>query len=413
MKLREANKRLAHNPKDPDALLVIANHFYTQGNWEEAYRTYTTITEIGGSTDEFTVYCRYGICALKLGHVDNAYKGLTVARSLKQNDFDVNFNLGIIEFQRRNYEKAMQLFQNARVINPEDAPNLRYFGHTLFKLNKYKEAMIFIRQAMDIAPDDKESLYVLGECYFEANQPEQALKIFSHLRSDPDLGASACLFSGTINISIHENEQAIENFELGLKHEQIKDDVLLDLRYKLATTYIQQNDLGKALPLLKQIQAGTPGYKDVPILINRYQELHSNRNLQIFLMGSQADFIALCRKSVMSYYTRAKVKIINISITKNDWADINAEVDTPKWSEVVAFRFIRSQGTIGELVVRDFHSHLKEVKAGKGICLTVGTFSDEAKRFTEARLIDLIEKERFIAILNAASHTTVGNQKSK
>jgi len=65
------------------------------------------------------------------------------------------------------------------------------------------------------------------------------------------------------------------------------------------------------------------------------------------------------------------------------------------------FRFIRSQGAIGELVVRDFHSHLKEVKAGKGVCVTVGSFSEEAKRYTEARLIDLIEKERLFAILNS------------
>jgi restriction endonuclease Mrr len=70
------------------------------------------------------------------------------------------------------------------------------------------------------------------------------------------------------------------------------------------------------------------------------------------------------------------------------------------------FRFIRTQGIIGELVVRDFHSHLKEVKAGKGICITVGSFNEEAKRYTEARLIDLIEKERLIAILNTVDAKT-------
>jgi restriction endonuclease Mrr len=56
---------------------------------------------------------------------------------------------------------------------------------------------------------------------------------------------------------------------------------------------------------------------------------------------------------------------------------------------------------VGELIVRDFHSHLKEVKAGKGICITVGLFSEEAKRYTEARLIDLIEKDKLSAVLNS------------
>jgi restriction endonuclease Mrr len=68
---------------------------------------------------------------------------------------------------------------------------------------------------------------------------------------------------------------------------------------------------------------------------------------------------------------------------------------------MIMFRFIRTQGAIGELIVRDFHSHLKEVKAGKGVCITVGSFTEEAKRYTEARLIDLIEKDRLSAILNS------------
>jgi restriction endonuclease Mrr len=102
----------------------------------------------------------------------------------------------------------------------------------------------------------------------------------------------------------------------------------------------------------------------------------------------------------MSFYNKAKTKITNISVNKNEWADILADVDTPKWSDTVMFRFIRTPGAIGELILRDFHSQLKDAKASKGICVTVGNFSDEAKRFTEARLIDLIEKDRLSAILN-------------
>jgi len=32
--------------------------------------------------------------------------------------------------------------------------------------------------------------------------------------------------------------------------------------------------------------------------------------------------------------------------------------------------------------------------------MTVGVFSEEARRYTEARLIDLIEKDRLTAIMN-------------
>jgi tetratricopeptide (TPR) repeat protein len=323
-----------------------------------------------------------------------------VARSLRQDNFEVAHNLGVLEFQKNNYEKAVQYLNQAKMLDPEHAPTFRYLGHALFKMKKYKEAVTYIRKSIDLAPEDKESLYTLAECYYEVNQTEQALRIFTHLRPDPVMGPSACLFSGTINVKNHQFEKAIEDFEIGLKHQNIKSDIKTELKYRLATVLLKQQSIGEALGYLREIQDINPNYKDVALLIAKYQELNANKNMQIYLLAPSADFVALCRKIVMNYFGRAKTKITNISVSKNDWADILAEVDTPKWSDLVMFRFIRNQGAVGELIVRDFHSQLKEVKAGKGLCLTVGSFSEEARRYTEARLIDLIGKDKMTAILN-------------
>jgi lipopolysaccharide biosynthesis regulator YciM len=404
--VKEADKRLAQNPRDPEALYTMGDIYFRESTWEKALKNYETLAELSAANqapglDEFEVNLRYALSALKLNMNDAAYRGFMTARSIRQDNFEVNFNLGVLEFGKKNYEKATQLLQQARIQDPDNPAVLRYLGHAFFRLKKPKEAMNFIRKAIDLAPDDKESLYTLAECYYEANQTDQAQRIFTHLRADPLMGPSACLLSGTINTEARQYEAAIQDFEIGLKHQNIKPDVLVELRYRLATAYLKQNEIGKALPLLKMIQLENSSYRDVSLLIGKYQELNANKNLQIFLMAPSADFVALCRKIVMGYFSRAKVKITNISVNKNEWADILAEVDTPKWSNVIMFRFIRAQGSIGELIVRDFHSHLKEVKADKGICITVGVFTEEAKRYTEARLIDLIEKERFQGILNA------------
>jgi tetratricopeptide (TPR) repeat protein len=400
--IKTATKRLTQNPRDAAALGDLGDLYFREEAWDQAYKNYGALIELAGFQEfnEFEANLRYAIPAQKLGLADDAYKGFHAARTMKQDNFEVNYNLGVLEFQRKNYEKAIQVLNQAKMQDPEHAPTLRTLGHSYFRLKKNKEAMTFIRKAIDLAPDDKESLYTLAECYYEANQVEQAQRIFAHLRGDPVMGAEACLISGTINADARQYEKAIQDFSLGLKHENIKPDIRTDLRYRLATCYLKQNDIGKALAYLREIQAENPNYKDVSPLIGRYQELNANKNLQIFLMAPSADFVALCRKIVISYFQRAKVKITNIAVNKNEWADILAEVDTPKWSDIIMFRFIRTQGSIGELIVRDFHSHLKEVKAGKGICITVGNFTEEAKRYTEARLIDLIEKDRLNAILN-------------
>jgi tetratricopeptide (TPR) repeat protein len=396
--LKEALKRLAQNPRDPQGLLIAGDIYFEEQSWDKAYKTYEALLETG--SNEYEAQVRYGLSAMKLGLFEEAYKGLSAARSRKQDDFEVNYNLGVLEFRRNNYERAISILQQARSQDPEHAPTLRCLGHAFFKMKKYKEAMSLIRKAIDMAPEDKESLYTLAECYHEAGQIDQAVKIFTHLRPDPVMGPGACLMCGTINAEHHQHDQAIEDFEIGLKHQNIKPDVALELKYKLAVAYLKQNEIGKALNYLGDIQLTNANYKDVAILLGKYQELNANKNLQIFLMAPSADFVALCRKIVMTYYPKARIKISNISVNKNEWADILAEVDTPKWSDIVMFRFIRTQGSVGELILRDFHSHVKEVKAGKGICIAVGTFTDEAKRYTEARLIDLIEKDRLSAILN-------------
>jgi tetratricopeptide (TPR) repeat protein len=404
--IKDANKRLAQNPNDVEALYNLGNVYFDEQNWDKSMKTFETMIEHMTSVDQmkinaFQAYLRYGIAARKLNMIEQAYKGFSMARTFRQDNFEVNYELGSLEFDRKNYEKAIQLLQAARIQDPDNPAVLRSLGHSLFRLKKPKEAMTFIRKAIDIAPDDKESLYTLAECYHEANQIEQAIRIFNHLRADPVMGPNSCLIAGTIHLETRQYETAIQDFEIGLKHQNIKPDILLDLRYKLATTYIKLNEIGKAIPVLKQIQSENSNYKDVGLLLGKYMELNANRNLQTFLIGSSADFVALCRKIVMTYYPRAKVKIVNISVNKSEWADILAEIDTIKWSDLMMFRFIRTQGSIGELIVRDFHSHLKDVKAGKGICITVGNFTDEARKYTEARLIDLIEKDRLQAILNS------------
>jgi len=414
--IREATKRLSQNPNDSEALYALASAYFDEQNWDKAMRTYEKLTDqisvsqISG-IDNFEVFLRYGLSASKLSMVDQAYKGFSTARTYRPENFEVNYELGVIEFERKNYEKAVQLLQQARIQEPENPAVLRTMGHAFFRLKKAKEAMTYIRKAIDLAPDDKESLYTLAECYHEANQIEQALRVFNHLRADPVMGPNSCLIAGSIHLETRQLEAAVQDFEIGLKHINIKADILVELRYKLATTLLKMNEIGKAIPYLKQIQAENSSYKDVNVLLGKYIELNSNRNLQVYLMSPSADFIALCRKIVMTYFPKAKVKILNISVTKNDWADILAEVDTFKWQEMIMFRFIRSQGSVGELVVRDFHSHQKEVKAGKGVCMSAGMFTEEAKRYTEARLIDLIEKDRLQVILNGLDAKTAALKK--
>jgi tetratricopeptide (TPR) repeat protein len=402
--LKEANRRLASNPKDLEALGALGSLAWDEQDWERACKTYETLTEAGAGNpdiDEFEANARYGIAALKLGRMEDAYRGLMVARTIKQDDFNVDYNLGVLEYQKKAYEKAVSLLTQAVSSQPENAVALRYLGNSYFKIKSYKEALIALRKAIDYEPEDKESLFAAAECYYELGNLDQALKIFTHLRADPVLGPSASLFAGTVHLNQRLFERAVADFEIGLRHQNAKLETVVELKYRLAAASLKMQDIGRAVTLLNDVQLVYPNFKDVPALLIKYRELNSNRNLQTFLLGTMSDFVTLCRKIALLFFPKAKVKITDISVQGNDWADILAEIETSKWSDVILFRFIRSQGTVGELSVRDFHARVKDLKAGKGYCITAGIFSEEAKRFVEARLIDLIEKQTLMQILNS------------
>lgn len=401
--IREASKRLAQNPRDPEGLSAMGNLHYLEQDWQKAYEAYEILINLAPNNpklDEFECALRLGVSAVKTEHLQEAIKSFVQARTMQPNHFEVNYNLGYICYLQRDYDKAIPYLRQSLLVDTENILALRYMGFSLHKAHRYREALSYLKKAIDLQPEDKESLFAMAECLFESGATERALKIFMHLRPDPVLGPQSAMYAGLIHSQTNQHDKAVTDFEIGLKHETIPPDIAHELRYKMAITLIKTQDISRALTVLKELQRIKPGYKDTPSLIVRYQELNQNKNLQIYLLAVQSEFISLCRKIVVQFFTGAKVKITDISVFA-DYSDVVAEIDTPKWSDVVIFRFFRSQGSVGELLLRDFHGRIKDLKAGQGICLSAGVFSEESRRFSEGRPIDLYDKERLNQILNS------------
>jgi len=399
---KEANRKLAQNPKDSEALTILADIYFSEAKYDRALRNYEILIDLCATQkdiDEFDVTLKFALSALELKRFNEAFKALMICRGMKQDVFEVDYNLGFLLYKQKSYDKAASLLLKARKLKPDHNLCTRYLGHSLFYLKRMKEAALLLRRAIDFEPDDKESLFILAQAYSALGQQEQALRIFTHLRPDPVMGPKAALFAGSINLKLHQVDKAVMDFEIGLRHEAISKNVKTEIQYNLSNTYIKKQELGKALGLLKELQSRTPGYKDVPVLIGKYDELNKNRNLQTYLISPTSDFVTLCRKLAVVFYPQAKVKITDISVQKDQYADILTEVNTKKWEDVILFRFIRATGQVGEFTLRDLYSKTKEVKAGKGICITAGTYTEGANKFVEARLIDLIEKKKLTEYL--------------
>jgi len=402
-RIKEAQKKLAQDPRDPEALQVLADVAFSREDYENSFKYYKILIDLcamHSNINEFDVTVKYAISAMKLKNFNEAYKSFMIARSMNKENFEINYNLGYLEFLRKNYERAADLLKKASILKPEHLETIRYLAHALYRIKKYSDAMQNFKKVLEYQPENKDALFILAQCFYELGENENALKIFRHLRTNPRLGAFASLMSGTLLIEQKQYESAVTDFGIGLKHENIKPEIELELKYRLANAYLQTNNVEDALEQWKAIKEQAQEYKDVNDLLKKYEEISTNKNLQIYLMSSNSEFIGLCRRIATNFFPNAITRLTNISLHKNEYADILAEVSTRKWEDIVLFRFIRGTGIIGELMLRDLYACMKEVKAARGICVTIGTFSEEAKIFVAARLIDLIDNPELLKIFN-------------
>ncbi|MBP3366345.1 MAG: tetratricopeptide repeat protein [Treponema sp.] len=399
--IKDAKKRLAKNPHDPVGLSLLGDVYFKSQLWDKAYAVYSDLSKIGikdSSVDLYKIFLCLGICSLQMEKLPEAAQALLSAYKLNSTAYESNFYLGQTLFKLENYDKAAPLFKKAVLAKPDSRGIYFLLGQCYYKTKKYRESQPCFKKAIDEEPGNKEALYDMADSLFQDGRGDKAIKIFMHLRADPVYGARSCLQAGIFHSKINDINSAIQDYEIGLKHEDAPADIKIEIEYNLARCCFERNQIPKGLMLLKSIRSKSQNYKDVNSLIQRYQELSQNSNLQIYVSANSSDFVTLCRKFIMTKYKNSTVKIQNIEV-QSLYTDILAEIFTSKWEDVVLFRFFRTTGSTGEIYIREFHGHMGDVKAARGFCISAGLFTDEGKKYIEGRPIDLIEKNELTKVL--------------
>lgn len=399
--LKEAEKKLAHDPHNVQALEMVGDIYYSEKDWEKVWGVYKTLYDISTAHPEIDITkstLRMGAAAYSLDKNDDAVSALMLCIKKDPNNFECNMFLGKALMKANTFDKAVYCFKKAKVLQPENNEVNMLLGTALYKSQKYRDSLPFLKRVLDENPGNKEVLFEMAVAMTECGMGDKALKVFMHLRPDPEFGPQACLEAGKMHERVKDFAAAVKDYEIALKHTSVPEQIMLQIKYRLANTCIGMNDISKALTYLRQIQATKQGYKDVDALVARYAELNQNKNLQTYLMSGTSDFVALCRKFISTYYKDAFVKVEDVQVAAES-VEIICVVETAKWEAKQMFRFYRTQNVIGDINVRDFHSKLRDTKCDNGVCISIGGFSDSAHKYIDGRPVDLIEKDELVKIL--------------
>ena len=399
--IKEAEKKLTHDPHNVNALEFLGDISYNNKDWEKTWNIYKTLYDISAAHKEIDVgktSLRMGIAAFYLKKQNEAVNALIIAVKRIPDSFEGLYYLGRALFEVGTYDKAAFCFKKAKILKPENNELNQYIGLSLFKLQKYRECIPFLKKVLEEKSENKEILFDIAVAMAEIGINERAVKIFMHLRPDPVYGAQSCVEAGKIHERNRDYLSAVQDYEIGMKLQNVPEQTMLTIKYRCANSYIQMKEISKALALFKQIQMVKTGYKDVDALVVRYNELNQNKNLQTYLMAGTSDFIALCRRFVSTYHKDCFVKIEDVQVISQS-AELVCTVESSKWSTKELFRFYRTQTVIGDIFIREFHTKIRDLKCDNGVCITMGSFSDSSHKYCEGRPIDLIEKDELCKIL--------------
>lgn len=399
--IKDAEKKLTHDPHNVQALTALGEIYFSEKNWEKTRNIYKTLYDISAAhveVDQFQAALRFGIAAFQLKKSEEAIPALTFALKKDPNSYDAASYLGQAFYQNNVFDKAIYCLKRAHDLNPQVTSILESLALSYFKAQKYRESLPYLKKVLEMNPENKEVMFDIAAAMTETGMGEKAIKIFMHLRPDPEFGAPSCIEAGRIHERNKSYEAAIQDYEIGMKLQNVSEKDMLTIKYRCANAYIALKNISKGLTLLKQIQNLHPGYKDVDALVSRYAELNQNSNLQTYLLSGTSDFVALCRKFIQVFYPHSGVKFEDISV-QSESVEILCSVDSNKMECKELFRFYRTSNVIGDINIRDLHSKIRDIKADRGFCITMGKFSESAHKFIDGRPIDFIEKEQLVSIL--------------
>ncbi len=209
LELQPENWRLYHQ---------LGDIFLGLEQWKEAIKNYRKCLEL--NPDYTWSYHNLGLTLTKMERWEEALSNYARIDELdpefwRQNpvDFEIQHKLGDILFQQQEFEKAINAYQRAILLNPNSYSAYHKIGDALLILQKWQEAEISFRHAIEINPNFNWSHYNLGEVLSKQGKLNDAITAYKKaLELDPNMPYVREKLSQALHQQLLESASAAINF---------------------------------------------------------------------------------------------------------------------------------------------------------------------------------------------------------
>jgi tetratricopeptide (TPR) repeat protein len=150
------------------------------------------IVDSGKATKE--TYFHLGNAEYEKGDLPAATTAFEQAVAADSTFFKAVVNLGLMYDSQQNYPKALETFEYAAQLEPENPDVWSHMGNTYYSQNNYPKAMELYQKALHYDPKAAHALYSVGVAFADAGIFREAVNYWKQVvQVDPssDLGKNA------------------------------------------------------------------------------------------------------------------------------------------------------------------------------------------------------------------------------
>ncbi|MBS1703393.1 MAG: tetratricopeptide repeat protein [Armatimonadetes bacterium] len=247
---------------------LVAQEFNPEGALNTLLEAIEGDTEFEGSYQVLVGLCR-ACTAYQIGTFDLIKDSLTKATQLVPEDFGAFFALAELYQAANDIPKAVDLFEKASALNPEDPAILNRLGNAQAMMNMFVNAERNFKKAVELEGPDKPSMDFLVGVLNATGRNHEVPALWKSIIDQDNQNANAHAKYAISLIQNSKQEEGERAFEAGL--EALEDNTLVKRYY--APYLAQNNDLDRAMDFYEDCIDVAPN--DVALLVEYAQTLQA------------------------------------------------------------------------------------------------------------------------------------------
>jgi tetratricopeptide (TPR) repeat protein len=196
------------NPSSAEAHRELGDLYYNEKKYDEALVEYRTALKLNPSIKGF--HKRYAEIVIAKGQQDEVVTALT--NLIKSGDADVGTytTLGLIYEKKKNLQKAIEMYQNALILEPSNTDALNALANCQAVSGDIRNAIITYEQLVMMVKNPVVELKELGRLYLKDGKRGEGIKVFKQYLQKDSLDKEVLAIVGEDAFSNSEYSLAVK-----------------------------------------------------------------------------------------------------------------------------------------------------------------------------------------------------------